>query len=61
MIQWLAFNQRVFQQRLECMSCLPIVAKATGYWVGWPLFWQQQIMQHPYRWTGVTHKWPCKK
>jgi len=39
---------RVFQQRLECRPCLPVAAKAMGYWVGPPLFWQQQMTQHPH-------------
>jgi len=34
---------RVFQQRPERRPCLPVVAKATGYWVRRPLFRQQQM------------------
>jgi len=41
---------RVSQQRLERRPCLPVVATATGYWVGRPLFHQQQMMQHLHSW-----------
>jgi len=37
-------------QRLERRPCLPVVAKTMGYWVGRPLFWQQQMMKHPHSW-----------
>ena len=38
--------QVVSQQKLERRPCLPVVAKAIGYWVGPPFFWQQQMTQH---------------
>jgi len=39
---------RVSQEGLECRLCLPVVAKAMGYWVGRPLLWQQQMTQYPH-------------
>jgi len=33
------------QQKLERRPCLPVVAKAMGYWAGRPLFRQQQMLQ----------------
>jgi len=33
---------RVSQQRLECIPCLQVVAKATGYWDGRPSFRQRK-------------------
>jgi len=41
---------RASQQKLERRPCLPAVAKAMGYWVGWPLFQQQQMLQHLDSW-----------
>jgi len=40
----------VSQQKLERRPCLPVVAQAMGYWMGRPLFQQQQqqMTQHPH-------------
>jgi len=36
------------KRNLERKPCLPVVAKVMGYWVGRPLFQQQQMLQHPH-------------
>jgi len=30
------------------LKAASVAAKAMDYWVGGPLFWQQQMMQHPH-------------
>jgi len=63
------FNGKHLVRQFPCkgwnVGCLQVVAKATVYWVGRPLFRQQQMTQHLHSWscwrTGLAQKWLGEK